>query len=114
MHDGDGLQPRRVPGRYDLTLRVEQFDDLPDGSYGDDVYFHTPKHFLPGLSPGWRLGRLHQVDILLVIGEADPFHDNNGALSRLLHERGVRHQLHVWNGRAHRAGAWQEMAALYV
>ena len=101
-------------GRYDLTMQVEHFRDLFDGYYDDDVYFHTPAHFLPGLNDGWRLERLRQVEIVLAIGRADPFLDNNLALSRLLEAKGVRHQLHVWDGRAHRAGAWQKMAALYV
>ena len=37
-------------GRYDLTMKVECFEDLFDGYYGDEIYFHTPTHFLPGLA----------------------------------------------------------------
>jgi len=95
-------------------MKVESFDDLFDGYYGDDVYFHTPTHFLPGLACEWRLEKLRRLDIVLVVGEADPFLDNNLHLSRLLDEKNVRHQLHLWGGRAHRAGAWREMAARYV
>ncbi|KQR69151.1 esterase family protein [Rhizobium sp. Leaf341] len=101
-------------GRYDLTLQIESFDDLLDGHYDDEVYFHTPTHFLPGLSQTWRLDRLRSVDIVLTIGNADPFLDNNLHLSRLLHEMGVHHQLHVWDGRAHRGQSWRKMAALYI
>ncbi|WP_137130365.1 alpha/beta hydrolase-fold protein [Rhizobium sp. FY34] len=101
-------------GRYDLTLKVECFGDLLDGYYDDDVYFHTPTHFLPGLNCHWKLERLRQVDIVLTIGEADPFVDNNHYLSRLLHDKGVQHSLHLWDGRAHRAGAWRRMAPLYI
>ena len=101
-------------GRYDLTMRVESFGDLFDGYYGDDIYFHTPTHFLPGLACPWRLESLRRLDIVLAVGSTDPFLDNNRYLSQLLAEKSIRHQLHVWNGRAHRAGAWREMAALYV
>jgi esterase/lipase superfamily enzyme len=101
-------------GRYDLTMKVECFEDLFDGYYGDDIYFHTPTHFLPGLACPWRLEKLRQLDIVLAVGKADPFLDSNRCLSRLLDEKRVRHQLHFWDGRAHRAGAWREMAALYV
>jgi esterase/lipase superfamily enzyme len=101
-------------GRYDLTLTVESFGDLLEGYYDDAVYFHTPSHFLPGLSGDWRLDRLRQVEIVLTIGNADPFLDNNRHLSRVLAEKGVGHQMHVWDGRAHRAGAWRRMAALYI
>jgi esterase/lipase superfamily enzyme len=101
-------------GRYDLTMQVECFGDLLDGYYGDDVYFHTPTHFLPNLACTWRLNNLRQIDVVLAIGEADPFIDNNRHLSRLLDEKNVPHRLHVWDGRAHRARAWRQMAALYV
>ena len=101
-------------GRYDLTMKVECFGDLFDGYYDDDVYFHTPTHFLPGLACEWRLEKLRQLDIVLTIGDADPFLDNNRHLSRLLVDKQVGHQLHVWDGRAHRAGAWRKMAALYI
>ena len=42
-------------GRFDLTMKVESFDDLFNGYYSDDIYFHTPTHFLPGLDNDWRL-----------------------------------------------------------
>jgi esterase/lipase superfamily enzyme len=103
-----------LSGRYDLTLQVEAFDDLFGGYYGDDVYFHTPTHFLPGLEGSWQLVRLREVEVVLAVGEEDPFLDNNRLFGRLLGEKGVRHQLHVWEGRAHRAGAWRAMAPLYV
>jgi esterase/lipase superfamily enzyme len=32
-------------GRYDLTLNVEHFNDLFDGFYNEDIYFHTPAIF---------------------------------------------------------------------
>jgi esterase/lipase superfamily enzyme len=101
-------------GRYDLTMKVESFGDLFDGYYSDDIYFHTPTHFLPRLACPWRLEKLRQLEVVLAIGKADPFLDNNRHLSRLLAEKSVRHQLHFWDGRAHRAGAWRKMAALYV
>jgi esterase/lipase superfamily enzyme len=101
-------------GRFDLTMKVEGFEDLFDGYYGEDVYFHTPTHFLPGLACPWRLEKLRQLDIVMAVGDADPFLESNRHLSRLLDEKGVGHQLHVWEGRAHRAGAWRGMAALYV
>ncbi|WP_271022632.1 alpha/beta hydrolase-fold protein [Rhizobium sp. RCAM05973] len=101
-------------GRYDLTMQVESFGDLFDGYYDDDIYFHMPTHFLPGLDSDWRLKKLRQVDIVLTIGDADPFLDNNRHLSRLLADKQISHRLHVWGGRAHRAGAWRRMAPLYI
>ena len=52
-----------LSGRYDLTIRTETFDDLFEGCYSDDIYFHTPTHFLPGLVCGRRLAQLPQVEV---------------------------------------------------
>ncbi len=101
-------------GRYDLTLKVEAFGDLFDGYYDENIYHHTPSHFLPELSCDKRLGSLRGVEIVMTIGDADPFLDNNRRLSRVMNEKGIGHQMHVWDGRAHRAGAWRKMAALYI
>lgn len=103
-----------LSGRYDLTLRVESFDDLLGGHYDDEVYYRTPTHFLPGLAAPAQLDPLRRMEVVLAIGREDPFLDNNRHLSRLLADKGVRHQLHLWDGRAHRARAWLKMARLYV
>ncbi len=101
-------------GRYDLTLNVESFQDLFNGYYDENVYFHTPTHFLPDLNCDWRLEHLRRMDIVIAIGGEDPFLHNNCQLSDILHRKGVRHQLHVWDGRAHRGRYWRQMAPLYL
>ena len=101
-------------GRYDLTLAVESFANLFDGYYDENIYFHTPSHFLPNLDCPERLGQLRNMDIVLTIGEDDPFLANNHHFSHTLWNKGIRHSLHVWQGRAHRASAWRKMAPLYV
>jgi esterase/lipase superfamily enzyme len=101
-------------GRYDLTLAVEDFYDLFDGFYNDDIYFHTPSHFLPSLECSQRLSHLREMDITLVIGKEDPFLQNNEHLSRILQQKGIPHQLWVWEGRAHSARYWRRMAAIYI
>lgn len=101
-------------GRYDLSLRVESFDDLFEGHYDEEIFYRTPSHFLPGLADDGVLQHMRGREIVLTIGREDPFLDNNLALSRLLAAKNIGHQLHVWDGRAHRASAWRKMAALYV
>ena len=103
-----------LSGRFDLTMQVEDFGDLFDGYYNDEIYFRTPTHFLPGLSCSWRLDMLRRLEIVLAVGEADPFLENNRDLIRLLGAKNVHPRLHIWDGRAHRAGAWRKMAALYI
>ena len=101
-------------GRYDLTLKVEHFQDRFDGYYDDTVYYHTPSHFLPNLTCAQRLQHLRQMDIVLVIGKEDPFLNNNHQLSQILHSKGIKHQLHEWEERAHRGHYWRKMAPLYL
>jgi len=101
-------------GRYDLTMNVEVFSDLFDGYYDENIYYHTPSHFLPNLNCDWRLEHLRRMDIVMTIGAEDPFLDNNRQLSSILHSKGIGHQLHVWDGRAHRGYYWRKMAPLYL
>lgn len=101
-------------GRYDLTLQVESFGNLFDGYYDENIYFHTPTHFLPNLGCDARLRQLRRMDIVLAIGDQDPFLGNNRHLSDILWSKGIHHQLHVWQGRAHQGYYWRRMAPLYL
>lgn len=101
-------------GRYDLTMTVESFNNLFDGYYDENIYFHTPTHFMPQLSCDWRLHHLRQMDIVLTIGKQDPFLGNNHHLSEILHSKCIDHAMYEWDGRAHRGYYWRKMAAFYV
>ncbi len=101
-------------GRFDLTHEVENFKNLLGGHYDQDVYFHTPTHFLPNLNCEKQLNDLRKMDIILVIGKEDPFLGNNHELSRILNQKGIPHALHEWDGRAHQGRYWRKMAALYI
>ena len=101
-------------GRYDLTLQTESFSDLFSGHYDDNIYYHTPTHFLPNLTDEERLQHLRNMDIVLVIGKEDPFLANNHYLSQILQAKGIQHQLHEWDDRAHRGYYWRRMAQVYL
>jgi esterase/lipase superfamily enzyme len=101
-------------GRYDLTLNIECFNDLFDGFYNDDVYFHTPIHFIPNLDCSWRLNKLREMDIKLVIGKDDPFFQNNEQLSSILSKKSISHQMLIWNERAHSGHYWRRMVSWYI
>ena len=68
---------------------------------------------MPGLQDEAALANLRQLDIVLVVGEEDPFIENNRALSQALWDKGIWHALHVWWGRAHRFRYWRQMAQIY-
>jgi esterase/lipase superfamily enzyme len=101
-------------GRFDLILSIESFPDLLGGYYDEDVYFHTPSHFLINMNCDWRLAHLRRMDIVLAIGNEDPFLQNNQQLSEILQGKSVQNQLHIWDGRAHSGKYWRRMASLYV
>jgi esterase/lipase superfamily enzyme len=101
-------------GRYDLTFGVEYFGDLFDGYYDENIYYNTPVHFLSNLPEGRHLDALRNMDIIFAVGRDDPFLDNNHYLSRMLWDKGVRNEVHVWDGRAHQGSAWRRMAPLYI
>lgn len=101
-------------GRYDLTRQVENFPDLFNGYYDQDIYFHTPTHFLPSLEDPSLLAHLRRLDITITVGEHDPFLDSSRQLSRILTQKGIGHRLLIWEGEAHRAYYWRQMAKLYL
>ncbi len=101
-------------GRYDLCLQVESFSNLFEGYYDENIYFHSPSHYLPGLQCEARLGALRNMDVVLTIGNEDPFLENNLRLSETLWSKHIWHALHRWDGRAHRGRYWRKMAELYL
>lgn len=103
-----------LSGRYDLSAPVAEFRDLFDGHYDETVYFHTPNHFLPNIHEEDLLAALRRMQLVLTVGEDDPFLESNQALSQALQTKQVNHELHYWQGRAHQATDWQKMVQLYL
>ncbi len=101
-------------GRYDLTQPVGPFPDLFSGHYDEDVYFHTPNHFMPNMSDTALLTYLRRMRIILAVGVEDPFYGSNIALSNALHEKQIPHELYIWEGEAHRSRYWRHMAQFYL
>jgi esterase/lipase superfamily enzyme len=103
-----------LSGRYDLTVQIEDFAPLLDGYFDEMVYYHMPSHYIPNLSDPKLLARLRWMHIVLAVGRDDPFLANNCHLSEHLKQRGVPHEFHLWDGRAHKAPYWREMVRLYL
>ncbi|QRR00557.1 esterase family protein [Dyadobacter sandarakinus] len=103
-----------MSARYDLTRALEYFPDVFDGYYDENIYFHTPNHYIPRLSEPGIISLLQQMDIILAVGEEDAFLENNIELSHALNDIGVSHQLFIWGEEAHRPRFWREMVKLYI
>lgn len=103
-----------LSGRYDLTRPIGPFLDLFSGYYDDNIYFHTPPHFLARLSDPTLLAALRRLDITLAVGHDDAFCASTRELSTILHNKQIPHHLDIWPGEAHRALNWREMVRRYL
>ncbi|WP_420149744.1 esterase family protein [Spirosoma sp.] len=101
-------------GRYSLSEPVAEFRGLFDDYYDEEIYFHSPNHFLPNLTDDSMLSHLRRMNIVLTIGVDDPFVHSNLALSEALWNKNIAHELYMWDGRAHQASDWQKMVPLYL
>lgn len=103
-----------LSGRYDLTQAPDGFRNLLDGHYDQDVYFNMPNHYMTNIGENGVLSQIRTLDIKIVIGENDPFLDDNRRLSETLWQKGVWHQFRLWSGRAHGYRRWREMLTCFV
>ncbi len=103
-----------MSGRYDLTLQLQDFRDLFDGYHNQDIYFNMPMQYVANLHESHTLDAMRRMEIIIAIGETDPFLQNNRNFSQLLWDKGVFNQLHIWDGYAHRPRYWRQMVQLYL
>jgi len=101
-------------GRYDLTLETGSFHSLFHGFYDESLADIMPSDFVPKLTDVKRLRQLRGVNVILAIGEEDPFYENNVLLTRALEAKKVPHEFHVWCDEAHRFRYWRQMARIYL
>ena len=103
-----------MSGRYDLTRSIDYFRDLFDGYHNLDIYFNMPRQFMANMHHDDLLQPIRQMDIILVIGQTDPFIYDNYEFSNLLNEKHVSHHFYIWDGFAHRPRYWKQMVRLYL
>ena len=102
-----------LSGRYDLTKPTGPFRGLFDGFYNEDIYFHSPPHFLAKLADPAILAALRRLDITLAVGHDDAFAPSTRELSLLLNAQSIPHRLDIWPGEAHRSYHWRQMIRHY-
>lgn len=103
-----------ISGRYDLTSNPGDFRDLFDGYHNEDVYFNMPGQYLSNLTDHNLLTAARNMEIILAIGETDPFLNGNIEFSAMLWNKGIPNQLYQWSGNAHRPKYWIQMVPLYL
>lgn len=103
-----------MSGRYDLTLKANNFPDLFDGYRDENIYFNMPSQFIPNLTDQNIIGQLKKIMIVLAVGKEDPFLPNNEFLHNTLLKKGIPNTLHIWEGEAHRPRFWQQMVQYFL
>jgi len=101
-------------GRYDLTLNVGDYHSLFYGFYDQSLSEIMPSDFVPRIKQTKRLRLLRKLRITLVIGEDDPFYEDNISLCASFKEKKIKHELHLWAGNAHRFRYWRQMIRIYL
>lgn len=103
-----------MSGRYDLTQKIQDFRDLFDSYHNEDIYFNMPQQFLPNISDCTLLNSIRAMEIIVAIGETDPFINDNRYFNQMLWAKGIANQFYIWSGFAHRPRYWRQMVALYL
>ncbi|RZK22796.1 MAG: esterase [Flavobacterium sp.] len=103
-----------ISGRYDLTDTPGDFKDLMNGFRSESVYFNMPAQFIANINEEKLLNHLRKMEIVLAVGETDPFLSGNQYLSKMLWEKGISNDFYIWGSNAHRPRYWRQMAPLYI
>jgi esterase/lipase superfamily enzyme len=103
-----------LSGRYDLTEKMEHFEDLFDGYMDDTIYYNMPSRFVPNLWDTTIIDQMKKMEIVFVVGQQDAFLDNNRTLSNALWQKGIWNGMHVWDGESHKPRYWRYMVQLYL
>lgn len=101
-------------GRYDLTLATGEFYSLFDGFAGPSLDAMMPSILVPSLPLGPQLRKIRKLRFKLIVGDEDPFCENNIALANAFEAQGVPNELHLWCGNAHRFRYWRQMVRVYL
>ena len=103
-----------ISGRYDLTKAPGDFKDLLDGYRSESVYFNMPEQYIPNLNDAYLLNSIRKLEVILAVGETDPFLPGNRMFSNMLWDKGIANQFYTWSEDAHRPRYWRQMVPMYL
>jgi esterase/lipase superfamily enzyme len=97
-----------MSGAFDLTVFLQ-------GYYDENCYLNLPTHYLPRLEDPWFLDRFRTNLYVLTTGWYDQCFAQNHQLDRIMSEKGIPHQFHVWDApNAHDWPTWRRMVQQYL
>jgi esterase/lipase superfamily enzyme len=103
-----------ISGRYDLTKTPGNFKDLLDGEHSEFVYFNMPAQYMANLNDHYLLNAVRSLEVILAVGETDPFLPGNQEFSEILWNKGIGNQFYIWSSNAHRPHYWRQMLPWYL
>lgn len=101
-------------GRYDLTLQAGDFHSLFHGYFSEELKVVMPSLFIPEIRDKKILRELRKIHFTFVIGEEDPFYENNLDLAEAMAAKKIPHSIKVWCGDVHRFRYWRQMVRIYL
>lgn len=101
-------------GRFDLTLQAGDFHSLFHGYYSEELKSIMPSHFMPEIKDRKQLRALRSIHFTFVVGEEDPFLENNIEMSDAMEAKKIPHTIRVWCDNAHRFRHWRQMIRIYL
>ena len=97
-----------LSGAFDLTYFLYGYYDL-------DCYYNLPTHYLPNLTDLHLLERIRRNKYVLASGRDDQCLGQNQTLDRIMNEKGIPHEFHVWDAvNSHDWSTWQRMVREYL
>jgi esterase/lipase superfamily enzyme len=97
-----------MSGVFDLTAFLQGYRDR-------NCYSHLPMHYLPRLGDPWFLDRFRANNYVLATGWDDQCLAQNQQLDRILSEKEIPHQFHVWDAaNSHDWPTWQRMVQQHL
>lgn len=82
--------------------------------YDAEVYFNSPVDYVPNLNDEWYLSRMRQQEIILAVGSEDICLGSTRHMSQLLWDKGVWHNLDIWDGAWHDWPWWKLMVQKHL
>jgi esterase/lipase superfamily enzyme len=101
-------------GRYDLTLQAGDFHSLFHGFSSAELEAIMPSSFIPEIKDKKQLRALRSIHFTFVVGEEDPFLENNMEMAAALAVKKIPHTLRMWCDNAHRFLHWRQMIRIYL
>jgi len=103
-----------MSGRYDLTRSMPFFDDLFEGYWDEDIYYHMPGQFIPNMKKEGMPKGLKKLEFIFTIGIEDAFLDSNRMVAASLKALDIPCILFMREGEAHKARYWGEMLNVLI